>query len=77
MHGRNLQQMAIELYKALNDLSSTLMSELFRVKESKYNRRNDNALVPHIPHSTNYGLNTISHLAPKIWEIIPNEIKKL
>ena len=74
MHARNLQQMAIEIYKALNDLSSTLMSELFRVEERKYNLRNDNALVSNIPYSTKYGLNTISHLAPKIWEIIPNEI---
>ena len=56
MHDRNLQQMAIEIDKVLNDLSSTLISELFRVKYR-------------------YGLNTISHLAPKIWEIIPNEIK--
>ena len=51
------------------------MSELFRVKERKYNLQNDNALVSNIPRSTNYGLNTISHLAPKIWEIIPNGIK--
>ena len=50
MHDRNLQQMAREIYKALNNLSSTLMSELFRVKERKYNLRNDNALVPNIPH---------------------------
>ena len=75
MHDRNLQQMAIEIYKALNDLSSTLMSELFRGKERKYNLRNDNALVPNIPRSTNYALNTISHSVPKIWEIISNEIK--
>ena len=74
-HHRNLQQVAIEIYKALNDLSSTLMSGLFRVKEKKYNLRNKNALVSNIPHSTNYGINTISHLAPKIWEIIPNEIR--
>ena len=75
IHHRNLQQMAIEIYKALNKLSSTLMSELFRVKERKYNLRNKDALVSNCSRSTNYGLNTISHLAPKIWEIIPNEIK--
>ena len=74
IHHRNLQ-VAIEIYKALNDLSSTLMSGLFRAKEKKYNLRNNNALVSNIPHSTNYGLNTISHLAPKIWEIIPDEIR--
>ena len=32
-------------------------------------------MFQNIPHSTKYCLNTISHLAPKIWEIIPNEIK--
>ena len=46
-----------------------------RVKEKKYNLRNKNALVSNIPHSTNYGINTISHLAPKICEIISNEIR--
>ena len=50
---RNLQQLAIEIYKALNDLSTTLKSELFRVKEKKYNIRNKNALVSNIPHSIN------------------------
>ena len=55
--------------------SSTLMSGLFRKKERKCNLRNDNALVSNIPHSTKYGLNAIYHLAPKFWEIIPNEIK--
>ena len=52
----------MELYKALN--------ELFRVKEKIYNLRNNNALI-----STKYGLNSFSLLAPKIWEIIPNETK--
>ena len=75
MHHRNLQLVAIEIYKALNDLSSTLMPELFRVNEKKYNLQNKNALVSNIPHSTNYGINAISHLAPKIWEIIPNEVR--
>ena len=74
IHHTNLHQVAIEIYKALNDVSSTLMFELFRFKEKKYNLRNKNALVSNIPHSTNYGINTISHLAQKIWEIIPNEI---
>ena len=66
MHDRNLQQMAIEIYKALNDLSPTLVSELPRIKERKYNLRIDNALVSNIPHYTKYGLNIISHLVPKI-----------
>ena len=75
IHHRNLQHMAIEIYKALNDLSSSLMTEVFFVKEKIYNLRNKNALFSKTPHSTKYGINTVSHLAPKIWEIIPNEIR--
>ena len=41
LHHRNLQQLAIEIYKALNGISSSLMSELFVIKERKYNFRNE------------------------------------
>ena len=70
IHNRNLQQLAVEIYKALNNLSSSLMPKLFRVKETKYSLRNKHSLVSNIPHTTKYGLNTITHLPPNIWEII-------
>ena len=72
---RTLQQLAVEIHKALNNLSSLLMSELFRVKKSKYSLRNNNSLLSNIPHTTKYGLNIITHLVPKIWEKIPNDVK--
>ena len=75
IHTRNLQHLAIEIYKALHNLSSSLMSEIFRTKKSNYNFRNDAVLVPNRPISTMYGVKCISHLAPKIWELIPNEIR--
>ena len=71
LHHRNLLQLAIEIYKALNNISSTLMSELFIVKKSKYNLRNEVVIASNQPSTTKYGINSISHLAPKIWEIIP------
>ena len=39
LHHRNLQQLSIEIYKAMNNISSTLMSELFIVKKSKGSRQ--------------------------------------
>ena len=74
IHGRNLQQLAIEIYKALNNLSSSLMSELFMIKKNKYSFRNEGALISNHPKSVNYGINSIFHLAPKIWELVPKEI---
>ena len=75
IHHRNIQQLAIEIFKALHGYSTVLMSELFTVTVSKYNMRNKSKLVPIAPHSTKYGLNSISHLAPKIWDILPGQIK--
>ena len=34
IHHRNIQQLATEIYKALNNLSSTLMKELFQTKQN-------------------------------------------
>ena len=54
LHTRNLQHLAIEIYKALHNLSSSLMSEIFRTKKSNYSFRNDAVLVPNRPISTMY-----------------------
>ena len=77
LHHRNLQLLSIEIYKALNNLSSPLMSDLFHVKDARYNLRKGNTLelVSTNIKTTSYGRDSISHLAPKIWELIPEEIK--
>ena len=59
IHHRNLQHLGVEIYKALNNLSSPLMSELFMVKETKYSLRKEN-LVSNMPRTTKYGLDSIS-----------------
>ena len=44
-HHRNIQQLAVEIYKALNNLSSSLMTELFQTKKTKYDLRKGNTLI--------------------------------
>ena len=51
------------------------MSALFNLKETKYSFRNETALVSSNKKTTNYGINSVSHLAPKIWDLVPEEIK--
>ena len=72
---RNLQILAVEIYKALHNLSSSLMSELFRFKDIEYNLRGGNRLNSSNIKTVNYGTETILHLAPKIWEQVPDDIK--
>ena len=51
------------------------MSELFKLKETKYELRTGNKLQSNIPPSTTYEIDSVSHLAPKIWNQIPTENK--
>ena len=51
------------------------MSVLFKLKETKYNLRNGSALVSTNKKKTNLGIKSISYLAQKIWDQVPEEIK--
>ena len=75
IHHRNLQALAMEVYKALNNLSSPLISDLIKLKEKTYNLRNASPLVSTNTKTTIYGINSISYLAPRIWDQVPKEIK--
>ena len=75
VHERNIQTLGIELYKVVNGLSPVIMKQVFPVKdntrypsENKFQTRNVN--------SVRYGTDTLAHLGPKIWSIIPNVLKE-
>ena len=73
IHYRNLQLLAIEIYKALNNISSSLMSERFQIKNIDYNLRN--TLLSRSVKTVRYGKESISYLAPQIWNLVPKDIK--
>ena len=50
------------------------MKEMFEFPESKYNLRNTKTNSYRI-RTTKYGTETISHLGPKIWNMLPAECK--
>ena len=75
IHHRNLQQLVIEIYKVFNNLSSSLMSDLFSFRNTGYNLRGGSKLKSNTVKTVYYGAESISNLAPKIWEQVPDEIK--
>ena len=75
IHHRNLQFLAIEIYKAINNLSPSLMSELFKTKDMKYKFRDESIILSSKVHKVTHGINSVSHLGPRIWEQIPDKIK--
>ena len=75
IHHRNLQKLATEMYKIKNDLSPTLMKFIFPDRAISYNLRNMNPFQVTNVRTVYYGTETISYRGPKIWALVPDEIK--
>ena len=76
IYRRNLRILAVEIYMTLNNLSNNLMLDIFKVKYSDNNLHgsNNNFICENIK-MVNDGYETFSFLGPKVWELIPDDIK--
>ena len=77
VHQKNLQVLVTENFKAQNNLAPNIMKDVFELKELPYSLRSDSN---HFTHrnvkTTYYGLSSVKHLAPQIWELFPQNIRK-
>ena len=74
VHERNIQMLATEVYKIVNGHAPKIMNEVIQVKENSiycsrfpFKSRNVRTVA--------YGTETVSFMGPKIWSLIPDEIK--
>ena len=78
VHFRNVQALTIELYKVVNGFSPDIMKDVFPLNENSfYNARNKRTFHSRHVRTVHFGSQTLSHLAPTIWQLVPEEIKKL
>ena len=75
IHNRNIKILATETYKFLQGLSPPLMNEIFVERNNNYSLRGNNVLTRRRVNSVRYCTETVSFLAPKIWDILPKDIK--
>ena len=75
IHHRNIKILATETYKFLKGVSPPFMNEIFVEKNNNYSLRGNNVLTRRRVNSVRYGTETVSFLAPKIWDILPKDIK--
>ena len=76
IHHRNLRKLATEMYKVKNNLAPAFMKELFKEQLAGYNLRKHDSWLPSNIRTTQWGLETIAYRGPKIWEILPANIKE-
>ena len=76
IHHRNLQKLATEMYKVRNNPSPTLMKHVFPDREIPYNLRNLDPFQSTNVSTVFNGTETDAFRGPKIWAIVPEDIKK-
>ena len=78
VHHRNIQVRATELYKFVNALSPKLVSDCFKLNNmTVYNTRKSSTFYSRPVRTVLHGTESLSHLGPKIWELVPSEMKNL
>ena len=76
IHERNLKKLAIEMYKAKHNLSPLPVGELFTKVDNIYNIRNKGCWELTNARTVNYGTETIRYRGPKVWDLLPSDIKE-
>ena len=76
IHERNIQSLAVEIYKFLNGLSPSFLNNVFHKNISNsYDLRNHKELYSRNPKTVRYWTETVSYMAPKTWGKVPETIK--
>ena len=75
LHIRRLKQMACEVFKIVNNMSPSYISDLVKIKSSVYDFRGERkADVPRV-NTTRYGLRSFRSDAARVWNSLPNEVR--
>ena len=53
-----------------------MMAEVFKVSEKNYNLRTDLSFTTNNVRPMNYGQKSVTYLAPRIWNLVPVDIKE-
>ena len=84
IHQRNLQFLVIEMYKIFKGLAPGFMGDIFGINENANTEnvsartRSQSFFYNHSnPKTVNNGLETLRSIGPKIWAMIPSEMKSI
>ena len=75
-HQRNLQTLATEFCKAKNKISPEVPNSLLEFTNKNYDLRNKSIRKRKSYFTVNYGSQSLVSLAPKIWELVPDSIRR-
>ena len=75
IHHRNIQKLALEMYRVKHRIAPKIICELFNEANVPYNLRQDVSFHSYNVKTVLYGTETLSYLGPKIWNLVPSNIR--
>ena len=76
IHHRNLQVLAIEIFKIKNNMAAEFLNEIFQNRALVHNLRRNSNFSRRQENSLYHGIESLSFLGPKIWELVPEDAKQ-
>ena len=77
IHHQNIQRLAIEIYKVINNEEcATGFKDLFHIRDSYSNRSFSELMVPSVNSELN-GKNSMRYMGPLLWNSIPIELRNI
>ena len=76
IHIRNLQILAIELYKVVNNIVPEIIKGVFPLRENNVYEL-ENPFKTRNVKTEMYGIQSLGYLGPKIWNIVPKELRQI
>ena len=76
IYQKNIQVLAIMMYKIVNNIAPTIVSELFSFSNVSYSLRSGSQFHQPSANTVWNGQEAISYLGPKIWNMVPEEMKQ-
>ena len=77
VYHRNTQSLAIKLFKIQNNLSVTIMNDIFQPRVVSHNLRSQIDFTRPNVNSEHFGISSLRYMAAKVWDMVPNDIKNV
>ena len=71
IHHRNIQSLAIELFKIKQNLSNSVLCNIFQTRSISCNLRKQTDFIRNNASTTQYGLNSMRCFGSKVWQMNP------
>ena len=71
LHYKNIQPLAIELFKIKTNLSNNTMYDIFQTRGIRYNLGSQTDFGGYCVNTNRFGLNSLKFFAAKVWNIVP------